>query len=183
MPIRKLRTSSGLLGPAVAAELGEVLQNLAENDQSIVAELSGSDLDVDDGVPMAAGATGPSASASSSSTPGVGASAASSSGPAAANSRWAHLGIVEMGWRCFFTPEGRPLGRLHNIGPDGLKATCRRHHQCACWLTKPTDKERALGDLVEWVARASDDSQAHSQAAFDVKVKHGMKLRQPRQPV
>lgn len=169
---------SGLIGWSPALELHEVLRDLDENDHSVVAEESGSD--VDDGVPMTAEATRSSETASSSTAPQGTASAASSSAapPAAAHSRWFRFGVVEQGSNAFFTSQGQPLGFLHRIGTQGVKATCRRHKLCVCWLTKTAgDPEQALDDLVEWLARVSDNSHTHLQAARAVKVKHGMKPR------
>jgi hypothetical protein len=168
---------SGLIGHSAAMELQEVLRELDENDQSVVAEESGSDFD--DGVPMTAKAKRSSATASSSTAPWGTASAASSSAapPVAARSRWFRFGVVERGSNAFFTPEGQSLGNVHHIGTHGVKATCRRHKRCCCWLSKTMDPPQALDDLVEWLARVSDDSHTHLQAARAIKVKHGMKPR------
>ena len=71
------------------------------------------------------------------------------------------------------------IGRA--VGESSLKATCKRHKSCQCWVTKFTNgslRFALLRDLLVWGAEGREFSEAdHARTARDLKIEWGMKPR------
>ena len=77
---------------------------------------------------------------------------------------------------------GRECGRLHSVNADSLKATCRQHTGCVCWLRSATGQQDLLKpNLMEWLAWGYFESFAdHQKRSNELKLFHGMKPRKGR---
>jgi len=93
--------------------------------------------------------------------------------------RWAGTGVSEKDkWRFYDTGGRIFLGVLHQVGPAGLKATCKLHRRCVCWLTSVPDVNVAEADLVRWFAGGqSASSMQHQEEAARIKTAYGMRVR------
>jgi len=92
----------------------------------------------------------------------------------------AELGVVEVGKWNFKTPSGVDLGNLRRIRALNLKALCRRHKSCVCWVTCRASAEEATleKDLVKWLAvGATVSANEHAASAHNIKVQYGMRPR------
>ena len=76
----------------------------------------------------------------------------------------------------------KTAGVIHPMegNEKNLKATCRVHKDCVCWIKLRGDRSvgghRLLRDEVEWLSNAwSHNRQDHQQMAFNLKVRHGLK--------
>ena len=108
-------------------------------------------------------------------------------GPAAVDSDYDYqkllteLGLEEgstIGTRFeLFTREPRRnVGLVHTIG-KGLKATCKIHKSCSCWVTSG-ERPQVLSELTRWIAASVAVTQdQHDDMAVDLKVRLGMKVR------
>jgi hypothetical protein len=93
--------------------------------------------------------------------------------------RWSHLGLVQRpGWQ-FFTEAGLARGCVHAIGAGSMKATCRVHSKCICWLSNVVDVTKTESDLVSWLADPGDSRSAHQLSAYELKAAYGMNVRRP----
>ena len=94
--------------------------------------------------------------------------------------------VVQAGRRIDFARvvDGLPLGVVHYVKGEPLnqKATCKQHPYCVCWVQPriPTTEQDILRDLARWLANDGGSHAAHLQAAFDTKVRFGMKPRAPK---
>ena len=82
-------------------------------------------------------------------------------------------------WRWHSRATGEEAGRLHQLGANSLKATCKRHgHSCCCIISIPaagSARQLAMGrvctkldvekDLANCFAYGLDMSEEHHQAA------------------
>ena len=77
------------------------------------------------------------------------------------------------------------VGRLHQMGPRSLKATCgiRAHLRCGCWVTLKRDSNdedvKALErELVEWLAHGlHDDGGEHARKSLELRRSKGMRVK------
>ena len=74
------------------------------------------------------------------------------------------------------------VGTIHTVGwGSGLKATCRVHNECTCWIDGPRIPDGAKRNLciiklVEWMASGFHTAPGHHLGkARDLKVYFGMK--------
>ena len=84
-------------------------------------------------------------------------------------------------------PSKRDLGFVHDMDFDkngtNIRATCRRHKRCVCWVQVPMNfgavpPTAVLHDLVEWIgAGRFTDAAAHKDLGDAAKRKYGMKPR------
>ena len=79
------------------------------------------------------------------------------------------------------------VGTMHNMGPYSLKATCKQHRSCTCWVTlrgPRTNKEEFDSlemDLICWLAHGLTDAAAeHRSRSVEVRRTKGMAVRTPR---
>ena len=70
------------------------------------------------------------------------------------------------------------IGLVHDVG-NGLKATCKAHARCSCWISSAVGPKRmpALIELTQWLANPGDSAPSHLDPARAVKIKLGMKVR------
>ncbi len=81
----------------------------------------------------------------------------------------------------------RAIGRLHQLNPMSLKATCRwasHGGKCGCWVTlkAPEDTDDGVArlrvELQEWLACGARANRAeHAEQAKTLKLAHGMRVR------
>ena len=94
--------------------------------------------------------------------------------------QWLAGGLREVGANNFFTLDGRKCGIIREVAP-GVKAMCRVHARCSCWVTKAgpsMSSDMLKEDLIGWLARSvASSSEQHAKDAYDIKVKHGMRPR------
>lgn len=93
---------------------------------------------------------------------------------------WAELGLRETTKWHFSELEGAAeVGLFHQVGPRSLKATCRKHKSCVCWLSKVTDLAVAERDLAEWLSKGGSVSRGeHDDLSRAIKIRYGMRVRQ-----
>ena len=74
--------------------------------------------------------------------------------------------------------DGKQLGVVRIVG-NGLKATCRRHAQCVCWVNiAPNKRINLLASLMRWLAEGPGLSEdAHYLSCVALKVSFGVKVR------
>ena len=92
---------------------------------------------------------------------------------------WREFGLVEHP-KWYFTELAtkKPVGILHQISPSSVKATCRSHPKCVCWLSRITDVLTTESDLVGWLhAGLSSSAAGHSALARNLKIQYGMRIR------
>ena len=67
---------------------------------------------------------------------------------------------------------------LHTVG-DGLKATCKAHTKCFCWVSCPIDKRLdVLVALTKWIAESeAHGPDKHYDKSVELKRSFGMKVR------
>ena len=69
-------------------------------------------------------------------------------------------------------------GMLHWMNRKAsLKATCKKHRSCICWLSNIKDPAVATNDLVEWLAAGADDRDPYQVLSTELKRKYGMRIR------
>ena len=93
--------------------------------------------------------------------------------------RWADLSISEgPKWRFKSRATDQLVGLFHQMSLRSLKATCKMHPRCVCWLSGVTDVFATERDLVEWLAAASTTTAvAHLASATLLKRRYGMRVR------
>ena len=78
------------------------------------------------------------------------------------------------------------VGRVQQMNPKSIKANCRKHDKCVCWvsLKPPEDNEDGMvllrEELLEWIAAGHDRDMspaAHADMARELKISHGMKVK------
>ena len=92
-------------------------------------------------------------------------------------------------WHFFSLSTNEPVGRLHHLGADAIKATCKIHRNCSCAISMPSNTSDrfarlrdSLGhgrdpafadierDLKVWLATAlSCDQQRHSEMSLELR--------------
>ena len=99
------------------------------------------------------------------------------------------LGLVDMShgrvWRCAdATTPGTAKLDVHLMGRQSggtsLKATCKRHRNCVCWLTKACEGAERLAilqDLMVWGSQREASEQYHYALSKGIKEKYRMKVR------
>ena len=93
--------------------------------------------------------------------------------------KWSHLGLTEQQHWEFWSADGAPRGRIHFVnGAGSMKATCRAHAKCACWLSNVTDVSKTEAELVAWIAERVDRD-GHQLSAYNLKLTYGMRPRPP----
>ena len=71
-----------------------------------------------------------------------------------------------------------PVGVIHSLG-QGLKATCRRHMRCVCWVSIGAGRRLSLLRAeMKWLAEAPGKSEAdHWASCIQLKKPGGAKIR------
>ena len=95
---------------------------------------------------------------------------------------WPWTVIAEQSPYKYVDLQGQPVGQIHAVGENGLKATCRKHSKCACWVSIPRGSELTMGDveveLIAWIAIGLECSnELHQQTSQEIRVKAGMRIR------
>ena len=71
------------------------------------------------------------------------------------------------------------------FGSEGrsVKAICRKHARCVCWVTKYSGDDDIHKDLVAWLALASGEAPQnlymHKRESQILKAKYGMRVEVP----
>ena len=76
----------------------------------------------------------------------------------------------------------RTVGLIHFIGGGvSIKATCKVHPKCHCWVSKCSERQEMVRDtLVQWIGKArSHTEQEHFVESNNVKRGFGMKIKGP----
>lgn len=92
------------------------------------------------------------------------------------------LGSTRLSYLSIVTQES--VSHIHEIGNPGgnasLKATCKSHKSCVCWVSHSSEERRQniLASLVTWLSEGRDaTAAAHKESSKEVKRSHGMKVR------
>lgn len=74
------------------------------------------------------------------------------------------------------------VGRAHLMGGGkSIKAQCKLHKSCQCWLSCAGRIDEGLEDVASWFVHGkTSTAEEHVSLARDIKVKYGMKLRNNR---
>ena len=154
-------------------EIGEVLNTLKvaettiESDESESAEEEHEELQEGDE---------PKEGGESSGAPKEGGESSGAPKEGKEKNKWAPFGLEEKPNRYFFRiAAGKEVGYLRAVRP-GIKAICRSHNKCSCWISKAPAGSRAEEDIVAWLAEDTS-ARGHEESSFALKVKHGMKPR------
>ena len=87
-------------------------------------------------------------------------------------------------WRYVKRTDGNTQGgTLHAIGSDGLKATCKIHPKCACWITLRALEQAEVriaveAELIDWLAKGIDaTADSHRDQSAQIRMARGMRVR------
>ena len=81
------------------------------------------------------------------------------------------------------------VGTIHVVGEQSVKATCKAHRRCRCWVslvrsTAAQTTAQACTDLESWLAQAAAPSpisaEEHARASVSLREAYGMRVRRPK---